>query len=108
VNGFPFIDFSSGGNVDGYVRTIEAVLKKIPTDAKIIPGHGKLSTHDDLKNYHAMLVETIGLVRKQIAEGKSLEAIKAAGLPEKYRSLGSGFINANRWIEAIHRGTPKQ
>jgi cyclase len=94
--------------VDGFVKTIATVLEKIPTDAKIIPGHGKLSTYDDLKNYHAILVETIDLVRKQIADGKSLEEIKAAGLPEKYQNLGKGFISANRWIEAIHRDTAKK
>lgn len=108
VNGFPFVDFSSGGNVDGYVKTIASVLEKIPTDAKIIPGHGKLSTYDDLKKYHAILVETIELVRQQIAAGKSLDEIKAAGLPEKYQNLGKGFISANRWIEAIHRSTVKK
>jgi cyclase len=108
VNGFPFVDFSSGGNVDGFVKTIATVLEKIPTDAKIIPGHGKLSTYDDLKNYHAVLIETVDLVRKQIADGKSLEEIKAAGLPEKYQNLGKGFISANRWIEAIHRSATKK
>ena len=108
VNGFPFVDFSSGGNVDGFVKTIATVLEKIPADAKIIPGHGKLSTVEDLKNYHAMLNDTIGYVQKQIAEGKSLEAIKTNGLPEKYKGYGGGFINASRWIEAIHRGTVKK
>jgi len=106
VNGFPFVDFSSGGNVSGYIKTIAAVLEKIPMDAKIIPGHGKLSTVDDLKNYHAMLNETVAFVQKQIGEGKTLAEIKTNGLPEKYKGFGGGFINAGRWIEAIHRGTP--
>lgn len=108
VNGFPFVDFGSGGDVDGYVKTIATVLTKIPADAKIIPGHGKLSTYEDLKNYHAMLVETIELVRKQIAAGKSLDEIKGTGLPDKYKNFGTGFISANRWIEAIHRSTAKK
>jgi len=108
VNGFPFVDFSSGGNVDGFVKTIATVLEKIPADAKIIPGHGKLSTVEDLKNYHAMLTDTISHVQKQIAEGKTLAEIKTNGLPEKYKGYGGGFINAGRWIEAIHRGTPKK
>src|SRR6185369_10201688 len=79
VSGFPFIDFSSGGSVNGYINTISAVLEKIPADAKIIPGHGKLSTVEDLKNYHGMLNETVALVQKQIAEGKTLEEIKTNG-----------------------------
>ena len=108
VNGFPFVDFNSGGSVEGFIKTIAAVLQKIPADAKIIPGHGKLSTVDDLKNYHAMLLETTDFVRKQIAEGKPLADIKSKGLPEKYKSFGGGFINADRWIEAIHREATKK
>jgi len=104
VGGFPFVDFSSGGNVSGYIKTIATVLEKIPTDAKIIPGHGKLSTVEDLKKYHAMLNETVAFVQKQIADGKTLEDIKAAGLPEKYKSFG----NPGRWIEAIHREATKK
>jgi hypothetical protein len=49
-----------------------------------------------------MLVQTSGLVKNAIAEGKSLEQIKAAGLPEKWKSYGTGFINEGRWIETIH------
>ena len=104
VNGFPFIDFSSGGNVNGYIKTIGVVLEKIPADAKIIPGHGKLSTVEDLKNYHAMLNETAALVQKQIAEGKALAEIKTNGLPEKYKNFGGQA----RWIEAIHRDATKK
>jgi cyclase len=104
VHGFPFIDFSSGGNVSGYIKTIAAVLEKIPVDAKIIPGHGKLSTVDDLKNYQAALNETVALVQKQIADGKTLAEIKSNGLPEKYKILGG----AARWIEAIHREATKK
>lgn len=104
VNGFPFVDFSSGGNVAGFIKTIGVVLEKIPADAKIIPGHGKLSTVEDLKNYHAMLNETVALVQKQIAEGKTLVEIKTNGLPEKYKSFGGSA----RWIEAIHRDAAKK
>ena len=108
VNGFPFVDFNSGGSVEGFIKTIAAVLQKIPADEKIIPGHGKLSTVEDLKNYHTMLLETTDLVKKQIAEGKSLADIKSKGLPEKYKSFGGAFINADRWIEAIHREATKK
>ena len=95
---FPFVDLGSGGSVDGEIKNIEAALKLIPTDAKIIPGHGPLATYTDLKNFHEMLIETTGLVRKAIAEGKSLEDVKTAGFPEKWNSWGTGFINSRRWL----------
>jgi cyclase len=107
TNRFPFIDFNSGGSVEGLVKNIGDVIGKLPADVKIIPGHGPLSTLDDLKRYHAMLTETVDLVRKQSQTGKSLDAIKASGLPEKYKEWGSGFITTPIWIETIHRSLAK-
>jgi len=106
--GFPFVDLNSGGTVEGYIKTVATVLEKIPADAKVIPGHGKLATVDDLKSFHAMLLETTALVKKSIADGKSLEDIKTAGLPEKWKSYGTGFINTGRWIETIFNGAKKK
>jgi len=105
--GFPFIDLNSGGSVTGYIKTVATVLEKIPPDARIIPGHGKLATVEDLKAFHAMLVETSGLVKKSLADGKSLDEIKTAGLPEKWKSFGTGFINTDRWIETIYNDAKK-
>jgi glyoxylase-like metal-dependent hydrolase (beta-lactamase superfamily II) len=106
--GFPFVDLNSGGSVEGYLKTVAAVLEKIPADAKIIPGHGKLATVEDLKGFHAMLVETTGLVKKAIADGKSLAEIKAAGLPEKFKDFGAGSIKTDRWIETIFNSATKK
>jgi len=100
---FPFVDIDSGGSVQGLIKNIGHVLAKLPVGVKIIPGHGPISAPADLAAYHQMLVETTSLVRNKMAAGKSLEAIKAEGLPEKWASWGSGFINTERWIETIHR-----
>ena len=78
-------------------------IKQIPADAKLIPGHGPLATIDDLKTYHQTLVETSTLVQAEMKKGRSLEEIKKAGLPEKYKEWGSGFIKTDFWIETVHR-----
>ena len=106
--GFPFVDLKSGGSIEGYIKTVATVLEKIPADAKVIPGHGKLGTVEDLKTFHAMLVETTGLVKKDIAAGKSLADLKAAGLPEKFKEFGTGFIKTDRWIETIYNSATKK
>jgi cyclase len=106
--GFPYIDLNSGGSVEGYRKTVGEVLEKIPANAKIIPGHGKLATVEDLKTFHTMLTETTALVKKGISDGKSLAEIKTAGLPEKWNSYGTGFINTERWIETIYNDSTKK
>ena len=100
---FPFVDLDSGGDVEGLAENIAEVIDELPADAAIIPGHGPLSTLDDLKTYHRMLVETTNLVRDKMEAGKTLEQIKAEGLPEKWKDWGSGFINTERWLETIHQ-----
>ena len=54
-----------------------------------------------------MLTETSGIVKKAVADGKTLEDIKAAGLPDKFKSWGTGFIKTDRWVETIYNSGKK-
>jgi len=100
---FPFVDLDAGGDVEGLTKNIDQVIQQLPADVTIIPGHGPISTLDDLKTYHRMLVETTEVVRQRMSGGKSLAEIKGEGLAAEWKSWGSGFISADRWIETIHR-----
>lgn len=103
VGKFPFVDLNSGGSVAGLIKNIDALIKQIPADAKLIPGHGAVSTLKDLKDYHQTIVETVDIVRKQMDAKKSLDEIKKAGLPDKYKDWGTGFIKTDTWIETIYK-----
>jgi glyoxylase-like metal-dependent hydrolase (beta-lactamase superfamily II) len=105
---FPFVDLDSGGDVDGYVKNVGEVIAKLPADAKIIPGHGALANLDDLKRFHQMLLATTDIVRKKIAAGKTLDQIKAEGLPDEWKTWGAGFVNTDRWITTIHTSFTKK
>ena len=67
-----------------------------------------MSTLDDLKRYHRMLVETTASVRQRMEAGKSLDTIKAEGFPDEWKPFGEGFVKAGMWIEAIHTGLSKK
>lgn len=105
---FPYIDLGSGGDVEGYVKNVGNMISQIPADAKIIPGHGPLATLADLKTFHAALEETVGLVRSGIAAGKTLEQIKAGGVPAKYKEWGSGFMSTSRYLEIVYNSLTKK
>ena len=100
---FPFVDLESGGNVEGLTKNIGEIIEKIPAGAKLIPGHGPLSTIDDLKTYHSMLIKTTDIVRQKIAAGKTLEQIKTESLPDEWKSWGTGFIKTDMWLEIVYR-----
>jgi glyoxylase-like metal-dependent hydrolase (beta-lactamase superfamily II) len=99
---FPFIDVSSGGSVRGVIDAVTRVVDQVPSDASVIPGHGPLSTVDDLREYVEMLEESVALVENGIRAGKSLEDLKAEGVPERWAGWSWGFIDGDRWIEIVH------
>lgn len=99
---FPFVDVASGGNAVGLRDSIGGVLDRLPEDAKVIPGHGPLSSVDDLRKYHRMLTECVATVKAGREAGKSLEDIQAAGLPDEWEGWGSGFINESVFIASIY------
>lgn len=102
ANWFPFVDLENGGDVEGYTRNVETIIGQLPADVKIIPGHGPVSTLADLKAYHRMLVETTKIVRTRMSAGKTLDVSKAEGLPEEWKSFGTGFISTEQWIATIY------
>jgi cyclase len=105
---FPFVDLESGGSVQGMTAGVAKVLAQIPPDAKVIPGHGPLSTVADLKAYHHMLVETTAIIQKRIQAKRTLEQIQAEGLPAEWKEWGSGFIDTKAWIETVYNSLTKK
>ena len=104
---FPFVDVGHGGDVEGLAKHIKTIMDQLPADVKIIPGHGPLSTLDDLRAYHRMLTETTEIVRKRMAAGKTLDQIKAEGLPEEWKRWSARFTNVDMWLEIVHRSLSK-
>lgn len=102
---FPFIDTNSGGSLDGLIQNIRQIIEQLPDDVQIIPGHGPLSSHEDLVAYERMLTTTSSIVRQQINAGRTLSQIQASGLLAEWSSWGEGFISTDRWIETIYRNT---
>lgn len=109
ISSFPNVDLEAGGTLTGLVENIGVLIKMVPAEAKIIPGHYELSNLDGLKACHKMLVDTIRFVKEKKEAGITLEAIKKGGFPEKYRAWGqTGYTNAEAWIENIYRGLEEQ
>ena len=99
---FPYVDLRGGGNVGGYIEAVRSLLKQIPPDARIIPGHGPLAGPDDLRTALEMLETCAALVKEAIAAGRTLEEIQAAGVPEKWRSWGQGWMSTDRWLAIVY------
>lgn len=100
--GYPFIDLSTGGSVDGVIAAADRVLALADGDTKIIPGHGPLSNRSELEAYRAMLVGARDRVRKLVAEKKSLDAIVAARPTREWDDkLGKAFVDPPTFIQIL-------
>jgi cyclase len=75
---YPFIDPSSGGNINGMIAGSAECLKRADAETIIIPGHGPQGNKAALTGYHDMMVTVRDRVAKQKAAGKSLQEVVAA------------------------------
>ncbi|MET4198577.1 MBL fold metallo-hydrolase [Bradyrhizobium sp. LA6.12] len=76
---YPFIDYSTGGSIDGMIAASDANLAAAKSDTIIIPGHGKpVSNKAELQEFRDMLVairDNVGNLKKQ---GKTRDETVAA------------------------------
>jgi len=94
--GYPFIDTSSGGRVDGVIGAAERVLGAVSDKTRIIPGHGPLGTRADLALYRDVVKTIRDRVAKLKAEGKTRDAAIAARPTAEYDARwGQGFIKGD-------------
>ena len=96
---FPFVDVQAGGSVDGLLANLRAVLDMLPTDAKVIPGHGPLGGIAELGQAADVIAESQAAIRKAVADG-TLEALKHDGFG-RWAGWGEGFISEARWIDIV-------
>lgn len=103
--GFPFIDLQSGGSVRGMIAAIEKVMATAPADAKIIPGHGPVSSMADMKPFLTMLKDSTARVQKGIELGKTVRQLKSENVLVGYESWGGPgkHITTDKFIETLYK-----
>jgi glyoxylase-like metal-dependent hydrolase (beta-lactamase superfamily II) len=101
---FPYVDYGSGGNYDGYIALADKVLGMADASLKIIPGHGVISTKTELKSWRDMLSTIRARVKKQIDAGKSLDAIKKLKLTAEWdENWGKVFVQPDQIVEFAYK-----
>jgi glyoxylase-like metal-dependent hydrolase (beta-lactamase superfamily II) len=100
--GFPFIDVTSGGSVQGMITAMEKATAQLPADVKVIPGHGALSNLDDVREFTKMLKETSAVVQKALAEHKTLEQMKQEKILDPWSKWSGDFVKTDAFIETLY------
>jgi glyoxylase-like metal-dependent hydrolase (beta-lactamase superfamily II) len=90
---YPFIDYSTGGSIDGSIRAAEANLAATTDATIIIPGHGQpVSNRAQLQQFRDMLVgirQNVAALKKQ---GRSLAEIIIAKPTAAYDAKWGQFV----------------
>ena len=102
---YPFIDYSTGGSIDGMIRATEANLAKVTDKMIVIPGHGAVGDKSHLTFYRDLLVGTRDKVAALKKQGKSLDEIIAAK-PTAATDVdwGNGFRSSKDFIGDVFQG----
>jgi glyoxylase-like metal-dependent hydrolase (beta-lactamase superfamily II) len=102
---YPFIDYSTGGGIDGSIRAAEANLAAVSSSTIVIPGHGPVGGRSDMTEFRDMLVairEKVAALKKQ---GRSLDETIAAKPTAAYdANWGQFLITPTMFTALVYQG----
>lgn len=103
---YPFIDYSTGGSIDGSIAAAAKVIATADADTVIVPGHGKpLGTLDELKHFHEMLATIRDNVARLKSAGRTLEeTIREAPTEAFDEQWGKAIISPAFFTRLVYRG----
>jgi len=102
---YPFIDYSTGGSIDGMIAATQANVAKVTDTMIVIPGHGAVGDKSHLVAYRDLLVGTRERVAALKKQGKSLDEIVAAKpTAATDAKWGSGFRSPKDFIGDVFQG----
>lgn len=102
---FPFIDYSTGGNIEGMIRAAEANLAMVKDSTIVIPGHGPIGGKKELTEYRDVLVTIRDRVAALKKQGKSVDDVVATKPAAAYEAKwGGSFINGDFFTKLVYKG----
>jgi glyoxylase-like metal-dependent hydrolase (beta-lactamase superfamily II) len=103
--GYPFIDASNGGNINGMIATLDKVLPLMDDGSVIIPGHGNVSKKEDVKKYRDRLADIRDKVAAALKKGTKTEELASLGITDPYDAEWSkGFIKGKDFVMIVAAG----
>lgn len=102
---YPFIDYVTGGSIDGAIRAANANIAMSGAHTLLIPGHGPVGDRNALVAFRDMLVNIRGRIAELKAQGKSLAQVQAAHPTADFDAKwGQSVINGTLFTALVYRG----
>jgi len=102
---YPFIDYSTGGSIDGQIQAAEANLGMVTDKTIVISGHGAIGNKADLVLFRDVLVEIRQKVANLKKQGRSLAEVIAAKPSARYDAeWGNLFMTPSAFLTLVYQG----
>jgi len=100
---YPFIDTSTGGNINGMIAGADRALAMTNARTKIVPGHGPLSDHAGLLKYRKVIGTIRDRVRTQKRAKKTLAQVQASKPSAEFDATwGKGMMAPNDFVALVY------
>jgi glyoxylase-like metal-dependent hydrolase (beta-lactamase superfamily II) len=96
---FPVIDTNNGGTLDGTIEALGILIGLAGPDTQIVPGHGVVSTREDVMEFRDMVLDVKAQVAEMVGRGMSYDRVAAAGPPSRYEAK---WGDPERFLTAVY------
>jgi len=102
---YPFIDYSTGGSINGMIRVAGDTLALVGAKTIIIPGHGPIGDRAAFVEYRDMLTDLRDKVAALKKQGNSLAEVVAAKPSSAYdEKWGGRSMAAAEFLALVYQG----
>ena len=96
---FPVIDRNNGGTLDGTIETLGIIAGMAGAETKIVPGHGVVSSREDVVEFRDMVIDVSARVSELVEQGMSYEQVAAANPTAPYEAK---WGSPDRFLTAVY------
>ncbi len=96
---FPVIDRNNGGTLDGTIEALGIAAGMAGPDTLIVPGHGVVSSREDVIEFRDMVMDVKAKVSALVANGASYDDVVSAGPTSEYEAK---WGDPERFLTAVY------
>lgn len=96
---FPVIDTNNGGTLTGTLEALGRLIGVAGPDTKILPGHGVVSSREDVMGFRDMVLDVTAKVTALLERGMSYEQVAAENPTSAYNDQ---YGDADRFLRALY------
>jgi glyoxylase-like metal-dependent hydrolase (beta-lactamase superfamily II) len=102
---YPFIDYSTGGSIDGMIRANEETLSRADAATTIVPGHGDPGDRRDVSKFQEMLTTIRSRIADLKAQGRTADEVVAAKPTADFDAAWGGwYIGPDFFARLVYQG----